>query len=656
MNSYQRIKDYIFTNLQKQGSPLPDDQIRKDILACRSLMGKVGLDVFAQFLPNKEKLTELTDSDWSKMQKELETQFDVRMEFGILIQGENSIDRDPAWWSSKTKQIGENYYWDRYRNYLANSLNAEVIKTIDRDTDIVMDNIENPEISSFNRYGMVVGHVQSGKTGNYSALVCKAADSGYKFIVVIAGGMNNLRDQTQVRLNEYFVGQDLGQQVGVGIGTLDRKKLPISLTTKDKDFNKQDADQNSQGLNFDNISTPILLVIKKNTKTLANVIAWLEKQYKNQIKNHAMLLIDDESDYASINTKEEQDPTTINKRIRKLPSLFQKSVYVAYTATPYANIFIDHQVGHDELGQDLFPKDFIYALDAPIYSIGWGALFLDSDNKGREDLYVSGMEVGADINSSAFYYNMGDESFTALSAGFVGDTVQSFSNALGDFNKDGKIDLMVINSSPFQSQLWENQTISSHGYISIELEGVLSNRDAIGSRIDVYSAGQRQSRFTQCGTSFLGQNSERNIIGIGLAEMADSILIHWPTGHVDRLEEVMAGAEIKLLEGSTTGGEINISPDVQLISSTPSRQAISPLFSVYPNPTSDQLYFKHDQAELLKIHSIRLFNVWGQLEKGYGKTDRLVQSLDLSELQPGIYWLEVVTSEGQQWIEKLIKQ
>lgn len=290
------------------------------------------------------------------------------------------------------------------------------------------------------------------------------------------------------------------------------------------------------------------------------------------------------------------------------------------------------------------------------YSIGWGALFLDSDNKGREDLYVSGMEVGADINSSAFYYNMGDESFTALSAGFVGDTVQSFSNALGDFNKDGKIDLMVINSSPFQSQLWENQTISSHGYISIELEGVLSNRDAIGSRIDVYSAGQRQSRFTQCGTSFLGQNSERNIIGIGLAEMADSILIHWPTGHVDRLEEVMAGAEIKLLEGSTTGGEINISPDVQLISSTPSRQAISPLFSVYPNPTSDQLYFKHDQAELLKIHSIRLFNVWGQLEKGYGKTDRLAQSLDLSELQPGIYWLEVVTSEGQQWIEKLIKQ
>lgn len=380
MKSYQRIKDYIFTNLQKQGSPLPDDQIKKDIEACRDLINKIGLNLFAQFLPNKDSLTELTENDWAKMQNELETQFDVKMEWGILIQGENSTDRDPVWWSSKRKQESENYYWDRYRNYLANSLTDRVIKTIDRDTDIVMDNMENPEVSSFNRYGMVVGHVQSGKTGNYSALVCKAADAGYKFIVVIAGGMNNLRDQTQVRLNEYFVGQESGQQVGVGIGTLDRKKLPISLTTKEKDFNKQDADQNSQGLNFDNINAPILLVIKKNTKTLANVITWLEKQYKNQIKNHAMLLIDDESDYASINTKEEQDPTTINKRIRKLLSLFQKSVYVAYTATPYANIFIDHQVGHNELGQDLFPKDFIYALDAPTNYFGARKIFLDSNN------------------------------------------------------------------------------------------------------------------------------------------------------------------------------------------------------------------------------------------------------------------------------------
>jgi hypothetical protein len=378
MNSYSRIKDYIFTNLQKQNNPLRDEQIKEEIDSCRTLINEIGLKTFAQILPNKDSLSELSAIEWLNMQKELETQFDVKMELGILIQGDNQEGRDTAWWSSKKKQTTDNYYWSRYKTYLTNSLNEGIIKTIDLDTDIIMDNLEDPEVSTFNRYGMVVGHVQSGKTGNYSALVCKASDAGYKFIVVIAGGMNNLRNQTQTRLNECFVGQEMGIQIGVGVGTLNRQKLPISLTTKEKDFNRQDADRNSQGLNLDNINAPILLVIKKNTKTLANVIIWLERQYNNQIKNHSMLLIDDESDYASINTNEESNPTTINKKIRKLLSLFQKSVYVAYTATPYANIFIDHQVGHEEFGKDIFPKDFIYALNAPDNYFGARKVFLES--------------------------------------------------------------------------------------------------------------------------------------------------------------------------------------------------------------------------------------------------------------------------------------
>jgi len=228
---------------------------------------------------------------------------------------------------------------------------------------------------------MVVGHVQSGKTANYSALICKAADAGYKFIVIIAGGINNLRNQTQRRLNESFVGKDGGIQVGVGVGDATRERLPISLTTIVRDFNKQDADRNSQGLNFDNIIVPILLVIKKNTRTLSNVTSWLENQYKNKVAKHAMLVVDDESDYASINTKEEDDPSTINKKIRKLLSLFHKSSYVAYTATPYVNIFIDHQAGKEDIGSDLFPKDFIYSLDAPSNYFGAKKIFLNDSSK-----------------------------------------------------------------------------------------------------------------------------------------------------------------------------------------------------------------------------------------------------------------------------------
>ncbi len=380
MNSYKQIKEYVFEKLKKK-------QFEKSILGANDIDYEIDNTKKLLDIPEaikyvfNEPITTLSVDDWVRLKRELETHFDVKMEEGILIQGEEQQKRDTTWWTSIQKQKCENYYWNRYKKYIGESFSPEVVKTIDTDTDVVMDNIENPDLDKFSRYGMVVGHVQSGKTANYSTLVCKAADAGYKFIVVIAGGLNNLRNQTQGRLNESFVGQDKGVQVGAGIGNTDRERLPVSLTTIERDFNKQDADRNAHSLNFDNVKSPILLVIKKNTRTLSNVTSWLENQYKNQVANHAMLVIDDESDYASINTKEESDPSTINKKIRKLLSLFYKSAYVAYTATPYANIFIDHEAGKDALGRDLFPKDFIYALDAPSNYFGAHKIFLNDSSK-----------------------------------------------------------------------------------------------------------------------------------------------------------------------------------------------------------------------------------------------------------------------------------
>jgi hypothetical protein len=381
INSYQLIKDFINKKLQDIDGILPKNKIQEEIKNTQDLISKVSLEIFAQIL-SVTKVSSLTGNDWDRMKRELETHFNVEMEIGILVQGLEQQQRDNSWWTSKEKQNNNNYYWNRYRDLKKKSLPPDVVKTINEDTDIVMDNIEDPSVESFSRYGMVVGHVQSGKTANYSALVCKAADAGYKFIVVIAGGINNLRNQTQERLNEAFVGIDRGIPVGIGkLGDLRKELLPISLTTTEQDFNKQDANKNAQGLNFDNISSPIILVIKKHSSTLNNVITWLEAQYKHQIARHAMLLIDDESDYASINTKNEEDPTIINKRLRKLLSLFHKSAYVAYTATPYANIFIDHEAGNEVVGKDLFPKDFIYALDAPDNYFGARKIFLDPDKK-----------------------------------------------------------------------------------------------------------------------------------------------------------------------------------------------------------------------------------------------------------------------------------
>lgn len=375
--SYQAIKDHISTNLKK----LDNIDIKAEINKTKVAIQSIGLEMFGNIIGVSD-LKKLTDNDWQRMQIELETLFNVKMEQGILIKGDEQQTRDTTWWTGKAQKESKNYYWSRYKKYLQDSLPPEVVKTIDDDTNVVMNNIENPSLLQFDRRGMVVGHVQSGKTGNYTGVICKAADAGYKFIVVIAGGINNLRNQTQERLNEGFVGKDGGKQVGVGIGNAQNDKLPISLTTKEKDFNKQDADRNAQSTNFDTSTTPVILVIKKNVYSLRNVIDWLNKQYPNKVENYAMLMIDDESDYASIDTnKPENEPTAINKGLRKILAKFNKSIYVAYTATPYANIFIDHEAEHAQYEDDLFPRDFIYALKAPTNYFGAKKIFLDSNRK-----------------------------------------------------------------------------------------------------------------------------------------------------------------------------------------------------------------------------------------------------------------------------------
>jgi len=375
MSGYQKVKEFIFNKLKKESVP----DIQKEINSAKKVLlaTDLNMDIFGV-----EDIV-LTDDDWQRMQYELETQFNVKMEKGILIKGAEQKEReDSTWWTGKTRQKTETYYWDRYKEYLEDSLPPEVVKTIDVDTDITMNNIENPVINRFDIRGMVVGHVQSGKTGHYAGLICKAADAGYKFIIVIAGGINNLRNQTQERLNAAFVGKDGGILIGVGVGksNSENDRAPSSLTTKEKDFNKQDADRNSQSISFDIITTPIILVIKKNVHSLKNVIDWLDNQYPNNVPKHAMLMIDDESDYASIDTsKPENEPTAINKGLRKILSKFEKSTYVAYTATPYANIFIDHEAEHDQYEEDLFPRDFIYALNAPNNYFGARKIFLDSN-------------------------------------------------------------------------------------------------------------------------------------------------------------------------------------------------------------------------------------------------------------------------------------
>ena len=233
-----------------------------------------------------------------------------------------------------------------------------------------------------------MGHVQSGKTTNYIGLICKAADAGYKVIIVIAGIHNSLRNQTQRRIDEGFIGFDSasvlgtpGNQLTVGVGKIDSKHRPNTFTTSFQDFNAPTA--RAVRVPLKNLRHPVVFVIKKNVATLRNLLLWLTEQ---NAKNHntaleaPMLLIDDEADNASINIgggQEADEVSKINSQIRQLLEQFDRRNYVGYTATPFANIFIDPDSGNDMYGQDLFPRDFVFSLDAPDNYFGPSRVFTD---------------------------------------------------------------------------------------------------------------------------------------------------------------------------------------------------------------------------------------------------------------------------------------
>jgi len=390
LSNYKLIKDHIIRTLEVAEKPLPTGKIESVISETKALIAmapQFPQAVTLISLGQTDSLDNLSDEEYERIEKEMKSSFDVVHNRGKALTGKAQQNRDNKWWK-RFRDNNELFYWENYKKYITGTLPFEPRKTIDIDTDEIMCYLGNPkEEETFERYGMVVGHVQSGKTGNYSALISKATDAGYKFIVVIAGGLNNLRNQTQQRLNECFIGRNGDRTVGVGnYSEFKKSKAPVSLTTTTSDFKASDANQARQAFDLDMGERPVILVIKKNARTIFNVIDWIKSHYNEQVEEHAMLLIDDESDYASINTNDDDSPTAINGRIRELLALFSKKSYVAYTATPYANIFIDHKVDHDALGKDLFPEDFIYALEAPSNYFGAARIFLDPEQRYLVDV------------------------------------------------------------------------------------------------------------------------------------------------------------------------------------------------------------------------------------------------------------------------------
>lgn len=322
-----------------------------------------------------------------------------------------SRDQDPArildngniepWVVSKwAENPGRRKFWKRYVEYLTDEekFAPVVIKRLDEITDKILDRLADPETHDmFDKRGLVVGHVQSGKTSSYIGLINKAADAGYKVIVVLAGIHSTLRSQTQLRVDQGFLGYDTVTSRSfdqnnnlIGVGKFDSGVAAHSLTSSaiNGDFKKGVANTVNISLRG---SDPVIIVIKKNTSVLKNLIDWLSSKegvdHENAsrtIKDIPLLLIDDEADNASINISK-TSVSSINGSIRTLLQLFHKSAYVGYTATPYANVFIPppekakdlhknfrFDAGRREyqVGEDLFPKDFIINIPPPSNYVG----------------------------------------------------------------------------------------------------------------------------------------------------------------------------------------------------------------------------------------------------------------------------------------------
>ncbi|HAU86548.1 MAG TPA: endonuclease [Lachnospiraceae bacterium] len=370
------------------------------MLLKEELKGKNPTEEDIKKILNKVSMvTPMQNVEREYVEKQLQASFKVRMDIGNKVVEESTYHP----WLMNKKAKFDFYYWNRYRKYLLlqQGWSEDVIDSLSEVSDEILDLCGDPtEEGGWKRKGLIIGDVQSGKTSNYLALCNKAADAGYKLIILLTGTIEGLRKQTQERVDAGFVGlnsrnvlQKNPEIKYVGVGSIDENRTAYPFTSVLSDFDSAKL----QSLNFTikGMNEPVILVLKKNKSVLENLETWLSTRNTSRVGakiDLPLLLIDDEADNASINTnKPEHSPTTINKAIVEILRLFTRSSYVAVTATPFANIFIDPDLdqGTDEF--NLFPRDFIYALSAPTNYIGIRQIF------GSDASYASSIQPIEDV-------------------------------------------------------------------------------------------------------------------------------------------------------------------------------------------------------------------------------------------------------------------
>jgi hypothetical protein len=326
----------------------------------------------------------------------------LRADFSIGKGEITILSEDIEPWLNDEKANINFELWNRYKLFMTDTDPSFPINDLDDFTDKILDKCVNPKkVGSWDRRGMVVGHVQSGKTSNYVGLINKATDAGYKVIIIIAGTISSLRRQTQERMDSGYIGRNSSAFIienenrVIGVGQYKTNTDIYSLTSSyyksgdEGDFNQKIATR----LNIPIGKNPVVFVIKKNKSILENLIDWFSKDVNAKLIDGTpklfdvpALIIDDEADSASVNaTRDINEIKTINRLIRTLLNIFNQNTFVGYTATPYANLFISQDHNEElttivkgrqyKIGEDLFPRDFIINIKAPTNYIGAAKIF-----------------------------------------------------------------------------------------------------------------------------------------------------------------------------------------------------------------------------------------------------------------------------------------
>ena len=325
---------------------------------------------------------QLTASEVSEVVAEITKEVEVTFSQGGTVVDPETFE---PWLDDRKKNLSTQR-WDAYKQLLIErDWDAPVIAELDTQSDEILELLGDPQKpGDWARRGLLLGEVQSGKTANYLGLLNKALDFGYKVIIVIGGHTNELRRQTQQRFDTDLLGIDseyLDDNIAnatvprIGIGSVNAELQSNVMTTVRGDF---DSKKKTAGIMWIDSPIPTVFVIKKNATLISNVANYIRQQGGDDGIDIPLVVIDDEADWGTPNTGTETDPTRVNKEIRRLLASSRRSSYLGITATPFANIFIDHDSVNEEAGLDLFPKDYIRVLPAPSSYFGIFNYFSDS--------------------------------------------------------------------------------------------------------------------------------------------------------------------------------------------------------------------------------------------------------------------------------------